>query len=630
MTTLLELTVVGLVTGCIYSLIAMGIVVTYTVSGIFNFAQGAIGMLGAFLFWQFEVDMGWPGWAALLLVVGVIAPALGALTERFLIRRVTGGAVDTTITLTLGLTLGLIGVATIIWNPDVERSVPQFFGLRSVDVFGVNVTWDQITIVLTTIVVAIALRLLLFSTSVGTSMRAVVDNRDLAAMAGASTARYSRYGWMIGASLGALGGILLAPLVELNQSSLTLIVINCFAAAMVGRLRNLPLTFAGGLGLGLLESYAIGYLPLGQLLSQIQPAVPMVFLFVVLLALPDVRLRISGGATLRKAPRLPSFRASLGFGALLVVVVYVVSAGLSGANVATVSHGVAVAFILLSLVLLTGYSGQVCLCVMTFAGLGAFAMANVGGGGSWFGLLAAAGLAGAVGVIVALPAIRLRGLYLALTTLAFAQAMDFVFFQNLSILNSSGAIVVGRVYLFSVSLEGARAYLIFLTVLFAIASIGIVSIRRSSFGRRLAAMHDSPAGSASLGINLTRTKVLVFAMAAALAGIGGALYAGGQGQVTDDDFALLVSLTLLLLAIVFGIRTVSGAFVAGIMFAVFPLIQSDIPALRSLSYVLTGVAAIGIGQNPDGIFGGVTPIEWFQRRRQGSMLAQGPATQSST
>src|SRR2546428_380381 len=127
MTTFMAFTIVGLVVGCIYALTATGLVVTYTTSGVFNFAHGAIGMLAAFAYWQLTVSWRWPVPVALLLILLVLAPLLGALVERALIRPLHGAPVDLSLVVTLGLLLALIGVANQVWKPTVARRVPQFF-----------------------------------------------------------------------------------------------------------------------------------------------------------------------------------------------------------------------------------------------------------------------------------------------------------------------------------------------------------------------------------------------------------------------------------------------------------------------------------------------------------------------
>jgi branched-chain amino acid transport system permease protein len=395
---------------------------------------------------------------------------------------------------------------------------------------------------------------------------------------------------------------------------------------MVGRLRNIPLTFAGGLALGLLESYLVGYLPVGTWLSTVKPTVPMAFLFLILIVLPERRIQTK--TTSLRSPRVARLWESVIAGGVLVVIALIVAPRLSAANLVTASHGVALGLIMLSLVLLVGYGGQVSLCQMTFAGLGAFAMGKVASGGSWWGILAAVGLSATVGALVALPALRLRGLYLALATLAFGSAMDTAFFANQHTFGTSGSLTVGRLSLFGMSLHSNTRYLVFLCALFAIVSIGLLALRRAPFGRRLTALADSPAASATLGMNLVATKLIVFAAAAGLAGFAGALYGGQQGLVGAADFQFLLSLTLLLLAVVWGVRTTTGMLFAGLLFAIFPVLQSHVPALRDLLYLGTGLAAIGIGRNPNGAFGGNTPLQ-VRRDKKAAAAAKAAVAQAS-
>src|SRR3954452_11255895 len=166
---LLSFTVVGLFTGCVYALIATGLVVTYTTTGIFNFAHGAIGMIAAFAYWQVARDWGWPTPIALALVILVLAPLLGAIIERLLMRPLRGASLDATLTTTLGLLLFLIGLATVVWDPKKPRRVNQFFRGHKVRIFSVNVTAHQLVVVGAAVAVAIALRLFLYRTRTGTA-----------------------------------------------------------------------------------------------------------------------------------------------------------------------------------------------------------------------------------------------------------------------------------------------------------------------------------------------------------------------------------------------------------------------------------------------------------------------------
>ncbi|HVU73658.1 MAG TPA: ABC transporter permease [Mycobacteriales bacterium] len=612
MTTFLHFTVIGLVVGCIYALTASGIVVTYTTSGIFNFAHGAVGMFAAWTYWQLRVDWHWPTPAAFLFVIGVIAPAMGVVIERLLIRPLHGAAVDLTLVVTLGLFLTLIGLVTWIWDQNKIRVTPHFFARQSVAIAGFRVTYEELLVVVAAVVVAIGLRLLFNRTRIGIAMRAVVDDPDLVAAAGANPVRIQQMSWALGTTLASLSGVLLAPIVTLTVIPLTLVVINGYAAAVIGRLRSLPATVVGALGVGLGYNYLIGYSN-SAFLRNVQLIVPMIALFIVLIVLKPARLRLSS-LNIVRMPRPASPRAALTWSVLLVAAAAVVGPQLSVVNLRIASHGLALGVVMLSAVLLTGYGGLASLCQMTFVGLGAYAMGHVGGhAGNPLGLVAAAALAAGFGVLVALPTLRLRGLYLALATLAFAQAMDTVFFTQ--VLGAGGAIHVARFYPPGVP-HTDSAYFVELAVVFALAGAGLLAVRRGPFGRRLSALSDSPAACATLGLDINRTKLLVFAASAALAGVGGALWEAVPGQGSNNDFLMLQSLVLLLLVRIGGINTVTGAFLAAAFYTGFQILQSHYPAVGNLQYLLTGIGAMTLGRSPNGMGGRVAEAAAELRARR--------------
>lgn len=605
----MQYAIVGLATGCIYALTASGLVVTYTTSGIFNFAHGAIGMVMAFTYWELTVDRGLPEWLGLIIVLGVLAPALGFLLERVLMRRLHGATVSTQLVVTLGVLLALIGLASIRWSPTEPRVLPQFFEGHQVGILGVNVTYHQLVMVGVAILVAAFLRLLFYRTRLGIAMRAVVDDPELASLNGADPDRVSAASWAIGAQLAALAGILLAPLVTLDIILLTLLVINGYAAAMVGRLRSLPLTFAGGLALGLAEAYTIKFLPT-DMVSKVRPALPIIFLYVVLLILPQARLRAGRLVTTRRVPKVASRAESiLGSGALILVAL-VAAQFLSGSWLTVASAGMVWGLIMLSLVLLVGYAGQVSLAQMTFVGLGAFAMGKFFGGGSLLGIVAAALIAGTVGAIAALPALRLTGLYLGLSTLAFAQAMTVMFFKDERVFGYGGRLAVNRPSILGMSFESDKSFFVLVCVVFALAAMGVLALRRGRFGRKIVAMKDSPAACATLGLNLTFTKLSVFALSSALAGVAGCFYGALRGQVGSNDFEMLNSLVVLLIVTISGINTVTGALAGGLTFGMFPKVQGWLPEAigRNFSYLGAGLGALGVARNPNGWTSDMSPI----------------------
>ena len=612
MTTFLALSIVGLVSGCIYALTATGLVVTYTTSGVFNFAQGATGMVAAFGFWQLWQAWRLPLWLSLVLVVFVFALPFGVLLERVLFRRAAGAPADQTLAVTLGLLLVLLGVAQTLWPPKTPRVLPRYAGTGSVDLGILRINASQLVIVGTTLAVALGLRVLFTTTRIGLAMRAVVDDPDLLALNGLEPVRVQQLAWALSSSLAALAGVLLVPLVQLNILNLTLLVVNGYAAAMVGRLTSLPRTVAGAMGLGLASAYSIGYLPsLGLsrfpgLQSSIQQGLPMVLLFLVLVLLRPDRLR-SGAPQQHRAPTVPGARRTVLAGAGFLLVAVALSSALSTTALETGARALVVSFILLSLVLVTGYSGQVSLCTLTFVGLGSYAMAKAGGGNSLVGLVTAVLLSAGVGALVSLPTLRLRGLYLALATFAFGQVMDVAFFGQQ--FGPSGTLQVARLSLPGVDLSSPRAYFLLTAWLFAAGAVALLATRRSRYGRRLSALDDSPAACATLGMNSARVKLAVFSVSAGTAGLGGALYGGlGAGLVSGFDFTTQQSCVLLLLLRVGGIKTVTGALVAGTVTAVLPVLQQQLPGLGGVAYLVTGIAALSVGSVPGGVGGALSDL----------------------
>jgi branched-chain amino acid transport system permease protein len=621
MSAFLSYSIVGLVTGCIYALTATGLVVTYTTSGIFNFAHGAIGMMAAFSYWQLTIGWGWSPWIALPLVLLVGAPVFGGVVERVLIRPLRGAAADLSIVITLGLLLFLLGLANIAWKPTQARVLPPFLqSVSPVKIGGLTVTMNQVLIVIVAIAVALSLRVLFSQTRIGIAMRGVVDDPDLAAMAGASPAKVQQLSWALGAMLAALAGILLAPLVTLNIITLTLLVINGYAAALFGRLKSLPRTAIGGLLLGLVVSYAKGYFPADGFLPRIQPALPMVFLLLMLILSPPARLRT---ATLSGSyvPHVPSLRESLVVGAGLIGVAVFLAHNLSTAHLLIAGRACTLAIALLSLVLLTGYGGLASLCQLTFVGLGAYVM-GTWGSGSLLGVLAAVGVTAAVGAAVALPTLRLRGLYLALATFAFATAMDSVFFEHQ--IGSGGSKAVPRLHLPGIPTQSDEAFFLVCAVAFVLCAVGVLAIRRGRWGRQLTALNDSPAACATLGVNTNITKLVVFAVSAGLAGLSGALFGGLRGGISPGDFTAIGSLALLLSLRIGGVSTTTGALFGASFVALFPTLQDHVPSIPQLSYLLTGLAAVSAGRDPDGIGGQVSRLGERLRTRAAGRQPERP------
>ena len=598
MGSLLSYTITGLVLGAAYAIAASGLVLTYSTTRVFNIAHGAFGMVLAFVFWDFSVRQGLPDWLALAIVLLVVAPAIGLLVQRFVTRGLGEAPTSVSLVVTVGMFVGLIGVAQQVWPP-AARTVAPFFKGHKVTIFGVVVTWHQLLIVLLSGVVAAGLYALLTRTRVGTAMRASVDNPDLLKLYGGRPELVSALAWAIGISLAALAGILLAPDIGLSYYDLTLLVISAYAAAMLGRLTSLPLTFAGAMMLGLMQSYSVGYLPTSDSMIGFRAVVPTLFLFAVLVILPKAQLRVGQVRGLVAAP-VPGTRAAVGWGVALLVVVAMMGLSWKDSNLLLAGTAATYAIVMLSLVLLTGYGGHVSLAQFTFAGVGALAYARLDQPTLW-GVLLSVLISAGVGALVALPVIRLTGLYLALATLAFAQLMDKLIFQADFAFKYGGTLPAERLSLFGTSVDDTGGYVVLMAGFLVATALLVLALRRGRLGRMLVALRDSQAACATLGLDMRWFRVGLFAASAGIAGLAGALYAGLRGTVGSSDFTFDKSLLVLLVAVVWGVTSVSGATLGGIFLMLLPVFQSKNPGLAGLAFAVVGFGAVALGRDPNGL-----------------------------
>ena len=605
-------TIVGLSTAAIYAVIGSGLVLTYTTTGVFNLAHGAMGMVAAFCYFEMRFAWHWPAPIALIVCILILAPAFGALLEIGIMRRLEGTSETTKLVVSLSLLLGLYALALWVWDPLKSRPMRKFWEGKVFVVFNVRLPYHQVTALALALLVALGMRLLLYRTRSGVAMRAAVDDRSLAMLNGARPVRSAMLAWAIGASLAALAGVLIAPTITLSAHDLALLIINAYAAAMIGRLRSLPWTFIGALILGLANDLGRGYLSKittgQQYLQGFLFSIPIIILFIVLLILPQAQLR-GRAIRAREVARMPTWRGALMMSGLMVAAAAMLSVVLHKADLINISSMWGFAIIGLSMIPLIGYAGQISLCQLSFAGIGMVVVAHLGGQGNPLALVWAVIITGLVGAIVALPALRLQGIYLALSTAAFAVAMDrwifplpkFTIFGHNFNLSQAQSLAVNRPRFFGLRLQGPKAYYIFGAIVFAILCLLVVAIRRGTFGQRLLAMKESPAACATLGLNLTFTKMAVFAISAAMAGLGGAIYGGALRTADPTLLEFFAGLPILLVMVIAGLNTTGGALFAGIALGVIAtLIPNLFSSLKQVFPLAVGFAGIGLGKNPNG------------------------------
>jgi branched-chain amino acid transport system permease protein len=311
--------------------------------------------------------------------------------------------------------------------------------------------------------------------------------------------------------------------------------------------------------------------------------------------------------------------------ATLLAVGAALSMGLSDADALRASKAVAVGIVALSLVPLVGWAGQLCLCQMSFAALGAICVGHFGGGSNPWALLVGMAVAGVVGVIVALPAARLSGIELALATAAFAVILDRWVFNTADVelgpftlrTFNRDSLPVDRLSLPFLGSLSTTALLMTVVVAFTLVHLLLVAVRRSGFGDRLLALRESPAACATLGLDPAAARLAVFGFSASLAGLGGGLYAGTLGAVTPDVFNLFQSLPLLLTTVAGGVAGTGGAVFSTVTLGSIPIVAKTFTGIAGLLGLLPGTMGITLGRNPDGVVSDL-------RTRVGALWPAGP------
>jgi branched-chain amino acid transport system permease protein len=610
METFLIYLIIGIVTGALYSIAAAGLVLTYATSRVFNVAHGAIGMIMAYLMYTLWVQWGLPEILALVICVLVVAPATGVLLDWAVMRWLERASVAQRLVVTLTILVLCQGLASLIWGrgENVTEVMPSVFSSASFSpISGLNVTYDQLADVIVAAVVAFGLWLLLKHTRIGTMMRGVVDDRDLTQLYGINPRLVTSLSWAVGTALAALAAILLAPGVSMDINTLSLLVVSAYGAAIVGGLTSLPWAFVGAMILGIGSSFMVGYLPPTNLFQNVTDAAPFILLFVVL----SLR-RASYGEQERiqsfREPRPPRLRTMAAMIVIGVVLVVLVVPHFSGVYQLVVGNGIIYVGILLSLILVTGMAGQVSLAQFSFLGFGDVILSHLTTGAHlpyWAALIVATVSTSLLGAIVALPALRLRGLYLALSTLAFALLMDNVFFASSAIFPQQGSgIPVPPPNIFGLNARSYTSVSAVALVAVGLCAMGILWMRQRPFGRTLAALRDAPAAGSALGLNVVRTKLIVLAVGSGMAGLLGCLYGGLYQQALSSQFVYMNSLVALLILSIYGVTSISGAFVGGLFYSVFYLMipnwitdQNIVSAIQPLGI---GLAVFALAQHPEG------------------------------
>ncbi len=570
--------VIGLTTGSVYALAAIGLVLTYRTSRIFNFAYGSLATVAVLLFLAL-VDRAGVDWrvAAFLTVVGV-GPLLGVGFEQ-LGRRLTPLTTEAKVLATIGLVLLITGAVTL-WGSRAygDHPVPpQYLPGHLVRILGVNIGVDQIIIVAVGLGMTVLLHLVLEHTNTGLSMRAVVDNPYLLAYTGRSPTHAQRAGWALGIGFVALSGLLLtlSPSNGVPVEELDLLVLAAFGGAAIGGFVSLPLTYLGGLVIGVASAMSTKFVTSVEWLGGLPPSIPFLVLFVVLVAFPG---HLAPERPSQPVPYRPRQIRVARFwrwplGVVIVAALLLVPLSRNVHLVYSGNLGLAYAIIFLGLSLLVRTSGQVSLCQIGLAAVGAATFAHVATnlGAPWPVAVALAGAAaGVVGAVVAIPAIRVGGIYLALATFGFGVLLEQLAYPTRFMFLDPQTQAIPRPVIGPFNANDDVTFFFVILAIFGLALLLVLGVRRARLGRLLRALGDSPVALATQGTSINITRVAVFSLSAFLAGIGGALIVAQERFLVDTPFASTNSLLLVAVLLTLRVADPVSSLVAAAAFVVVP------------------------------------------------------------
>ncbi len=633
----------GLAAGAIYASLALSLVLTYQCSGVVNFAAASIAVISAYTYaflrqgqlfipipgLPVTVDLGvqlgfWPAAAITVL----FSALLGALLYGVVFRPLRHAPAVAKAVASVGVLIAISGLMQERVGTNPVSPAP-IFPTTIWTLGGVRVPLDRVWFAGTVVLIAVAITLVQKFTRFGLATRAAAETEKGAYVSRLSPIKLAGANWAISSAAAGLAGILISPIVALTPGGYTLFIVPALAAAVLGRFQNILIAVGGGLAIGMLTSDVTffesrySWLPT----SGLPELVPLVLILVLLVA-RGRPLPTRGALQLRTLGSAPRSRRiwPLALGGFVLALIALIVLQTEWRAALTTSFCLSI--VALSIVLVTGLAGQVSLAQLALAGVGAFLVAiftvNLGIPFPIAPLLAAIG-ASLLGVIVGLPALRIRGLPIAVVTLALAVALEALWFQNSQFVPVAGANVSGPTF-FGLDLRARAgvdyprlAFCVLVLIVLVLVAAGVAKLRTSRFGLSMLAVKADERSAAASGISVTGVKLLAFALSGFIAGLGGAFIAYQQGNVTFDPFDVLLGIGLVATVYLTGITSVSGGILAGILATggVIYLLLSNWLSVGGWYQVLIGLGlVIQIVLNPEGVTGPWHKAVARWRRRQ--------------
>lgn len=612
---IVKFALLGLGVGALYALASQGLIVIYRGTGVLNFSLGATAIAGVYFQWELYNERGLP--FGVSVVGGVALSALlGVLTHWVIMRPLQRKRASTLVQVlaTLGVLI-LIQAAVVLRYSSQARQVESWLPTDRITLWGeVGITVDRLILLGIGCLSGLLLWLLYRSSSFGLATEAVSESERSAAAVGVSPNYVAVVNWGLGSGIACLAGILVVPIITLQVTAMTSLVLAALAAALVGNFKSFPVATAAAFALGM------GQTLVGRFAHQegLGPSLP----FLVIIAVMVFRGRSLPlrDHYLQRPPTVGSGRMSWDWTlfACGAVVFIVVTKDTKWVDAITVSLGAAI--VLLSLVLLTGYAGQLSLAQYAMAGFGAYVAGRTVAvfdipflAGLVLGVAAAVPL----GLIFALPAVRTRGINLAIVTLGLGTAIELMLFRNREYTGGVAGTQVGRPSLFGFDIGSVRypeRYAIFVLAM-ALFTVWIVAnVRRGRSGRRLIAVRSNERAAAALGVNVMGAKLFAFALASAIAALGGILMAFRLSSISYQSYTNFTSILYAGLSLVGGVGHLLGAFIgatmvpAGVSQQVF---ESHWSGVGEYIELISGIAILlTVLANPDGV-----AAEWVKTFR---------------
>lgn len=636
--------VLGIGNGTVFGALALALVLTYRSSGLVNFATGSIALLTAYVYALLRkgelfnpipgmaptVDLGSPLglWPALLLATAC-ACLVGLLLHVAVFRMLRNAPPVAKAVASLGVSLLLTALiaARMGTQPITVESIYPTGTWRLGDVI---IPQDRVFLAGTVLLLAAAVAAGYRYTRLGHATSAVAESEKGAYVSGISPDRISAYNWMISSAVAGLGGILISPIVPLIPVSYTMFIAPALAAAIAGGFASILVAVVVGLGIGMVQSEAQflagnhDWLPSSGL-PELVPLLLILFVLVVRAKpLPGRGAIIT--ATLGRAPRPRSLVVPTIVPAVVVLVLLVVLSGdWRSGLISTLIYGI----IALSSVVVTGYAGQVSLAQLPLAGVAAFLLSPITT--SWnipFPLapLVAAGGAMVVGIVVGLPALRIRGLTVAVVTFALAGVLEAIWFRNVELVGEGMRVAQASLFGLDLSVGGGAdfpriSFGLLCLVALVVVGLGVGKLRKGRLGSQMLAVRANERSAAAAGVNVVRTKIIAFAIGSFIAGLGGALLAYKLGTVTYTPFSAITGLAFFATVYLAGITSVSGGLLAGVL-AMHGLVYVLLNHVFSTGHWYEAIAAVllvvTVIVNPEGIVSQPQGViqRWRERRAE--------------